>query len=71
MVISTDLRLHRSDNSCKMQHENTIWSSVYIYLGAKSSPMLGGYPCHHGMARPRVADGRDGLSSGTQLHRVS
>jgi hypothetical protein len=20
-----------------------------------------GYPCHHGMARPRVADGRDGL----------
>jgi hypothetical protein len=23
--------------------------------------MLGGYPCHHGMARPRVADGRDGL----------
>jgi hypothetical protein len=24
-------------------------------------PMLGGYPCHHGMARPRVADGRDGL----------
>jgi hypothetical protein len=25
------------------------------------TPMLGGYPCHHGMARPRVADGRDGL----------
>jgi hypothetical protein len=23
--------------------------------------MLGGSPCHHGMARPRVADGRDGL----------
>jgi hypothetical protein len=21
----------------------------------------GGYPCHHGMAHPRVADGRDGL----------
>jgi hypothetical protein len=25
------------------------------------STMLGGSPCHHGMARPRVADGRDGL----------
>jgi hypothetical protein len=23
--------------------------------------MLGGSPCHHSMARPRVADGRDGL----------
>jgi hypothetical protein len=23
--------------------------------------MLGGSPCHHGMARPRVANGRDGL----------
>jgi hypothetical protein len=23
--------------------------------------MLGGSPCHHGMARPRVTDGRDGL----------
>jgi hypothetical protein len=23
--------------------------------------MLGGSPCHHGMAHPRVADGRDGL----------
>jgi hypothetical protein len=23
--------------------------------------MLGGSPCHHGMALPRVADGRDGL----------
>jgi hypothetical protein len=23
--------------------------------------MLGGSPCRHGMARPRVADGRDGL----------
>jgi hypothetical protein len=23
--------------------------------------MLGGSPCQHGMARPRVADGRDGL----------
>jgi hypothetical protein len=23
--------------------------------------MLGGSSCHHGMARPRVADGRDGL----------
>jgi NADH:ubiquinone oxidoreductase subunit E len=22
---------------------------------------LGGSPCHHSMARPRVADGRDGL----------
>jgi hypothetical protein len=26
-----------------------------------SDTMLGGSPCHHGMARPRVADGRDGL----------
>jgi hypothetical protein len=26
-----------------------------------SEPMLDGSPCHHGMARPRVADGRDGL----------
>jgi hypothetical protein len=24
--------------------------------------MLGGSPCHDGIARPRVADGRDGLS---------
>jgi hypothetical protein len=31
-----------------------------IYI-VSSGPMLGGYPCHHGMARPRVADGRDGL----------
>jgi hypothetical protein len=23
--------------------------------------MLGGSPCHHSMARPQVADGRDGL----------
>jgi hypothetical protein len=23
--------------------------------------LLGGSPCHHGMARPRVADGRDGF----------
>jgi hypothetical protein len=23
--------------------------------------ILGGSPCYHGMARPRVADGRDGL----------
>jgi hypothetical protein len=23
--------------------------------------MLGGPPCHHSMARPRLADGRDGL----------
>jgi hypothetical protein len=23
--------------------------------------MLGGSPCHHGIERPRVADGRDGL----------
>jgi hypothetical protein len=23
--------------------------------------MLGGSPCHHGMARPWVVDGRDGL----------
>jgi hypothetical protein len=23
--------------------------------------MLGGSPCHHSMARRRVADGRDGL----------
>jgi hypothetical protein len=23
--------------------------------------MLGAFTCHHGMARPRVADGRDGL----------
>jgi hypothetical protein len=23
--------------------------------------MLGGSPCHHSMARPRVEDGRDGL----------
>jgi hypothetical protein len=23
--------------------------------------MLGGSPCHHSMARPRVADGRDSL----------
>jgi hypothetical protein len=23
--------------------------------------MLGGSPCHHGMAHPQVADGRDGL----------
>jgi hypothetical protein len=23
--------------------------------------MLGGSPCYHSMARPRVADGRDGL----------
>jgi hypothetical protein len=27
----------------------------YIYT------MLGGSPCHHSMARARVADGRDGL----------
>jgi hypothetical protein len=25
------------------------------------SAMLGGSPCHHSMACPRVADGRDGL----------
>jgi hypothetical protein len=23
-------------------------------------PMLGGFPCHHRMARPRVADSKDG-----------
>jgi hypothetical protein len=36
---------------------------VNIKITAKESlgSMLGGYPCHHGMARPRVADGRDGL----------
>jgi hypothetical protein len=26
-----------------------------------TTSMLGGSPCHHGMARPRVAGGRDGL----------
>jgi hypothetical protein len=29
--------------------------------------MLGGSPCHHSMARPPVADGRDGL----QLWRLA
>jgi hypothetical protein len=32
-----------------------------LFLNVHASTMLGGYPCHHGMARPRVADGRDGL----------
>jgi hypothetical protein len=27
----------------------------------KAYNVLGGSPCHHGMARPRVADGRNGL----------
>jgi hypothetical protein len=31
------------------------------HLPGTSAEIKGGYPCHHGMARPRVADGRDGL----------
>jgi hypothetical protein len=31
-----------------------LYSVVY-------TAMLGGSPCHHGMARPRVVDGRDSL----------
>jgi hypothetical protein len=32
-----------------------------------SITILGGLPCHHGTARPQVADGRDGF----QLWRVA
>jgi hypothetical protein len=32
-----------------------------FYIFEPIHPMLGGFPCHNGMARPRVADGRDGL----------
>jgi hypothetical protein len=32
-----------------------------IYKSSNSMAMLGGSPCHQGMACPRVADGRDGL----------
>jgi hypothetical protein len=35
-----------------------IWDFVNRVLNLS---MLGGSPCHHRMARPRVADGRDGL----------
>jgi hypothetical protein len=35
------------------------WENRQLIFGTLI--MLGGYPCHHGMARPRVADGRDGL----------
>jgi hypothetical protein len=34
---------------------------------ASNGPMLGGVPCHHGTARPQVADGGDGL----QIWRVA
>jgi hypothetical protein len=34
---------------------------VIFVVTIERNAMLGGYPCHHGMARPRVADGRDGL----------
>jgi hypothetical protein len=32
-----------------------------FYIRNVNDAMLGGSPCHHGMARPRVAEGRDGL----------
>jgi hypothetical protein len=34
-----------------------IWNIVVWDI----HPKLGGSPCHHGKARPRVADGRDGF----------
>jgi hypothetical protein len=44
----------------KMKYINTDKPNA-IREGYHRIPMLGGYPCHHGMARPWVADGRDGL----------
>jgi hypothetical protein len=37
------------------------WMDVLFMYVCIHVYMLGGSPCHHGMARPRVADGRDGL----------
>jgi hypothetical protein len=37
-----------------------VASSLILSLRYSLS-MLGGSPCHYSMARPRVADGRDGL----------
>jgi hypothetical protein len=41
--------------------------SRIIFVYVCDAPMLGGFPCHHSMARPRAADGRDGL----QLWRLA
>jgi hypothetical protein len=35
--------------------------SVYCFLALDRLTMLGGSICHHSMARPLVADGRDGI----------
>jgi hypothetical protein len=32
--------------------------------------MLGGAPCHHGMARPQVADGGDALQFWTEAMNI-
>jgi hypothetical protein len=34
---------------------------VFVIFLVSLFPMLGGPPCHHSMALPRFADGRDGL----------
>jgi hypothetical protein len=43
----------------KLAISNEIYTKLRMVMELES--MLGGYPCHHGMAHPRVADGRDGL----------
>jgi hypothetical protein len=36
-------------------------NALQYFVLVALNPMLGRSTCHHGMARPRVADGRDGL----------
>jgi hypothetical protein len=38
-----------------------VQSAKSIWMQYATFSMLGGSPCHHGLARPQVADGRDGL----------
>jgi hypothetical protein len=45
---------------------------MYVYLFTKCSLLYVKWvPCHHGVARPQVADGRDGLQIGRAAANIA
>jgi hypothetical protein len=46
---------------------NISWNFIFYLLQCTPKPHIKWVPCHHGMARPQVVDGGDGL----QIWRVA
>jgi hypothetical protein len=58
IVLEARLIISQYEDVFNRIYQTTLGEKNIFNIRFKS--MLGGSPCHHGMTRPRVADGRDG-----------